>query len=165
VTNHFYVIDPQGVAHTRSSKNRTYTHTVLIFRGPAMEAAALARAQRSTLADSIKTHATYISWSQCVDLGSRPRPIVAGDYLNQRGLEHVAKFASAEAYEASQLAWRLQCHAKDVAKGQYSKWHNAGWCGRPDLAVKLAAQETVTTKILEAQVGKPPKATKQQEAA
>lgn len=172
MTNHFFVIDPQGVAHTRSSKGRTYTHTVVFKRGALKQAGDLVFAQRSTMQDSLVTQDTYASWAQGKwgTLSAHERQDAArgrevSAYLQEQGVKHMAQFATAEAYEAYKLAHRLENHAKLVAQGYYDTYANAGWCGRADLARKLANQQSGDVLILEAQVGKPPKAPKVKEAA
>lgn len=163
MTTKFYAIDPQGIAHTRTSKSRTYTHTVVVLRGVEMQAAHLARAQRSTLAESVKTHETYIAWAKGF-YGPHDRANEigkpCGEYLQECGAKHMAQYASAEAYEAAQLARRLSLHDRNVKGGDYNTWINLGWCGRLDLARKLAAKPPYmdapeAVKILEAKTGKP----------
>jgi hypothetical protein len=169
VTNHFFVIDPQGIAHTRSSKGRTYTHTVVFVRGQAHADRKLAEALEFSAKQAPKDFEFYTS-------------LIDGSWQAASALRHPTLYADAD-YAAKQLAQdkargeqeiggldvagyvakrherALARHAEMIADGYYNTFHNAGWCGRPDLANKLAAQTAgEQVIILEAQVGKPPKA-------
>jgi hypothetical protein len=156
MTNHFYVIDPQGKAHTRSSKGRTYTHTVLSYIPPV------------TFDDQCKA----VSYALGSDSGAywktMERRATTGrldhlpDFDVERRVAEARKFIeenpSLELYMARIGANALASFEAQVERGHYDRWVSLGWQGRPDLAQKAQAQ-SARGKIFEAQVGKPPKGT------
>jgi hypothetical protein len=177
MTNHFHVIDPQGVAHTRSSKNRTYTHTVLFFRGEAYAE----RSLKSALDFATKQAPRDYRYAQARIDGRKHAEFVAkfptlyieadgtpSEYAVSERAKDIAE-GTAEIGGLDLAAYTAKCqerarasHAREVAQGYFNTWVNMGWCGRADLARKLA--ETIKgaeqVKILEAQVGKPTKPVK-----
>jgi hypothetical protein len=85
--------------------------------------------------------------------------------MAKEAAEHAERLGglTVEQYTERALAEVRADHAADVAKGEYSKFFNVGWCSRLDLARKLADGGHRFTNpekvvILEAVRGKPDKA-------
>ena len=171
-TNHFHAIDPQGVAHTRSTK-RTYSHTVVVRLGDAYAARMLANSLKHTAAQAPKDYAFHQSvidrsWHY-IDgkVGGTlryPNSTSEADMLADTA-KHTAELdgRTVEQYTADALDAVRKSHAEDAAKGYFSNFINVGWCGRLDLAMKLANGGHRYTNpqnviVLEAVAGKPPKA-------
>lgn len=160
----FTAIDPNGTTHTRTSDARTYTHTVVYQRS---------KAEALT---SAKSGAEYDGRNYDYDVakanGTHPHVnyvAAASAYHSSYSAEHIAKaqenqrnenarliaaataiveaFPTKEAYVAAMVAGRIA----DVEATDFTIWHNLGWCGRPDLAAKLAAK-TPGAVILKAEV-------------
>jgi len=154
MTNHFFVVDPQGKAHTRSSKGRTYTHTVLSYIPPV------------TFEDQCKeigwtmgqnSDGYWKSVKRVADTGVLDHiPDFDPERRVQEARDFIAENPSLELYMARIGASALARFENKVEGGHYDRWVNQGWCSRADLAQKLQAQHG--GKIYEAQVGKPPKA-------
>jgi hypothetical protein len=145
--------DANGNVHTRKS-HRVYTHTVVVQNGRdvaidyAKRAQAtdrrdaeyyfgiVARGEEAFIAEGLGRHAS---------LG---RAYFAKEYA--RSVERAAEMGSPDQYVATRYAER---HAT-IEATDWTLWHNVGWCGRFDLAQKLAAQQTgrVAIAILEAKV-------------
>lgn len=156
MANHFFAIDPQGKAHTRTSKDRTYTHTVLSYIPAATEADLVKAVERR-----VACYGSYWSYEAAM---AQP-----GHYEAKYGARHpelaerarveaaafLAQYPTNEAYMAHLGAVALADFDKSVANGEFDVWVSQGWCGRPDLALKLAVNGG---QVFEAQVGKPPKA-------
>jgi hypothetical protein len=170
VTNHFHAVDPQGRIHTRNSKGRTYAYTVVVRVGrtkvdryyAAIEAAGVDAGQSydRTVDESKGVFPQRELWRGAAALKNWQD--FAIEYLKDpEGYGDGRDAAIAKAI----------AHAREVAEdyeaeGRWDRYENAGWCSRADLAQKLAAQtigEQVV--ILDAVVGKPPKAQKAQKVA
>src|SRR5687768_8328158 len=100
MTNHFFAVDPQGRAHTRSSKGRTYTHTVVFLRGQAFAARELESLIASARRDAPKTYAYEVdcaagqgdkNWGFRMRDDSRAQSI-------REGQEFLATYPTVEAY-------------------------------------------------------------------
>ena len=162
MTNHFYAIDPQGLAHTRSSQRRTYTHTVVFLRGPAKQAADLAQALAYAAKQAPETYAWYVGMTDGTEEAATKRrypDLYAQAHYDAEKAKYTAKLAgrTVEQFTADEIERARTSHAKSVAAGYYNTFHNAGWCGRYDLAQKLAGQTAGNVFILEALIGKPAK--------
>lgn len=159
----FLATAPDGSIHTRTSENRRYTHTVVARRN---YADALAHADRLIDADGDN----FRFWSAI---------IAAGGYYARRKLPRPARYTEEQfaAHEAKEVAdakeriggaptetiykvmkrdQRLADLAERKANGAFEVYFNCGWCGRLDLAQKLAASEQakgyLDVTILEARV-------------
>lgn len=154
----FFAIDPQGVEHLRTSKNRIYTHTVIVLRG-----AAHLEAQRPKLADIVARNNK--SWDRIENEAKGIFPN-AEQWRGPKALASWQAFAiewmtkhTREGALAEAIAHDDKVFKARVASGRDLVYENAGWCGRLDLARKLADQmrknsfEAVV--ILEAQVKQP----------
>jgi hypothetical protein len=159
--NHFHAIDPQGNAHTRSSATRVYTHMVVIKLGQVYADRKLAERIEHTKKQGPKDYRFYLS-------------VIDGTWFTKNGwainsadqAKYTAKLAgrTLEQYMADRLAQLQVEWNKEVAIGEYDRYGSLGWCGRHDLAQKLASkggaagyQGVESIVILEAQVGKPMK--------
>ena len=179
MTNHYHAIDPSGDVHTRSSKaGRVYTHTVVTR--PSYEWALMAAKSK----DWAKTDRRNLEYYDTIAQGRDPYPRqcyrqnhpekwtpeqieeerIAVEAENRKRVEdaiaHVANRTVAQ-YLADKQAERIARVEGLKAKGYYNDWQNAGWCGRPDLAQKLAQAEkakkhVAEVAILEALPGKAP---------
>ena len=129
---------PNGEVITRTTAC-TYTHVVVYTIS---EAKAMAAAWTPEIERQERKNFSY--YSHCATgqhEHTRPRADAPQWEINnaatcrRNGAEILAQFPTVEAYLAGQKA-RNEGHArKQIDAG----WHIAGWCGRPDLASKLAA--------------------------
>ena len=150
--NKHQAIDPAGKVHTRNSASRIYTHTVVAHRNYQRE---LAEAQKAYNGRS------HFDWYSKRAKGQIDR----NQWENDE--QYAAKVADAQAeaikklngtttladYEAMLIAQQIAQVEKNKAAGAYEEWLNMGWCGRRDLAVKLAGScdgWRINPRILEA---------------
>lgn len=147
----FLAIDSLGAEHTRSSA-RVYTHTVVVMYDYEV-AVARAIASHGTKS-AIDASRRNFDYDVLIATGSDPYPesnwknvdgVVVKTVDADRQAIRVAKHIEAieggfEAYRGRELAKSLAWIEEAKAGGKYSKWSNAGFCGRLDLAHKLAAQ-------------------------
>lgn len=132
----FTAVDPNGFEHVRTSDRRHYSHTVVYQRD---KAAHEARAKKRH-AQHIDTGRYYL---QCIAKGFHESLMQFDHYAKDQGRHDAdvkdayAKLAgctTAESYAAAMVANELlKLDAED-----WSAYWNAGWCGRYDLAQKLA---------------------------
>ena len=144
----FLATDPAGNTHKRTSQSRTYAATVVVREGTAtaerkFEAAEPDHQKRdaddfafflqmSTL-DGVKQWHKKGGWTHASEADMQ------ADVA--RYSERLEGCATAAEYVALQAAERRAAFEKAKAAGAYERWLNAGWCGRSDLALKLAAQQ------------------------
>ncbi len=156
--NKFTATDAAGVVHTRTSDNRTYSHTVVVLPSYEFD---LARANRADLKSEARTFAYY----QAIAAGNDPYPgrcfrsESRGDSAESIAEEQarvaaenakrvadaqavVAATPTAEAYSAAEKAKRVAHVEQYMAAGYFETWQNVGWCGRRDLAASLARKMT-----------------------
>lgn len=159
-TKHF-VIDPAGVKHTRTSESRKYSHTV-VYQDSYEHAKLMAVAKdwektdRSNFAyylSHVNGTSVYLAkktWETDEQHAARVAREVADAETRLNGCRDV------ESYLAMEQAQRLAAVEEKQAKGGFDRWCNAGWCGRIDLAHKLADKWTgpayLNTTILDAQI-------------
>ncbi|MBZ9847206.1 hypothetical protein LB565_04285 [Mesorhizobium sp. CA14] len=143
----YTAIDPNGEEHKRTTADRTYTHTVVYQRS---KDAAIARAK-----DARKGH---------VDSGNYYLGCVRdGHYANLMKFEHYRTDAARQASDAADAAAKMAGrtaeeyadakvaeHLAAIEATDWTVYHNAGWCGRHDLALKLAAKIGPSAVILPA---------------
>lgn len=135
----YFAIDPNGVEHTRSSA-RTYSHTVFFQRS---KAAALADVNSpATIKQDRKNGQWYLD---CIANGRHESLMHFDHYAKNldeqardvaRAKEKMAGYADAADY-AEKLRLEAVAH---IEAADWTKWYNAGWAGRLDLAHKVAAQ-------------------------
>lgn len=134
--------DANGVEHTRKTE-RAYTHTVVFQRSKdaAIERAnadvarntAHAREQFHHAAASIEENKAFLRAKRCDILC---RDDVYATKMQDEGKAFVVQFGTPEGYAAAKLAEALAA----IEATDWTIWHNAGWCGRRDLALKLAGK-------------------------
>jgi len=144
----YIAIDSLGAKHTRTT-NRTYTHTVVVMES---YEDAVAQAHASHAANLKGAYKKDFDYRVAIATGNDPYPtrkwvdgIESVDAECQALRVADAKEAvdgGFDAYVARNLASKLQYVEGRKARGWFSKWLNLGWCGRADLAQKLAAKYT-----------------------
>lgn len=145
----YFAIDANGKKHTRKSE-RGYSHTV-VYQSIKSEDMAWA-----TSSDWRKTDGENYDYSAaCIKNGKHMNLMGFAHYQNDTGrhAKHVAESIDFIRGAKSREEFMSDRQAERVASVEardYSVWHNAGWCGRLDLAQKLAAKHT-GAKILEVQ--------------
>lgn len=145
----YFAIDANGKKHTRNSE-RAYTHTVVYqsIKSEGMDCA-LSPEWRKT---EKKNYDYSVS---CIENGKHKNLMSFEHYRNDAARhakdveESVDFLRGAKSFEEFAEARKAERVAAVEAR-DYSIWHNAGWCGRLDLAQKLAAKYT-GAKILEVQ--------------
>lgn len=158
--NHYHATH-DGFTFTRSSQNRTYTHVVITRVDHAQSIAdAVRRAGDdwdlnldywTSVANGTDGHADHYA---------KTNPQYAQE-RQQDAREQLARGRDAYIEEARQRSAKRLASCDPFGRGYH--WGDIGWCGRPDLAVKLANGKQWLggeRKILEAVAGKPPKAVK-----
>jgi hypothetical protein len=137
----FTATAPHGETFTRTSENRTYTHMVIVRR--------TIEGVRSDLAGDVRREQQHLARLQAridsgeVFRGRAPQTQEWADGWVRKYTEELipAVQAKLEAFEQNP---------------QPGPWKSAGWCGRADLAQKLASKERVAgaeVQILEAVAG------------
>lgn len=161
MTKHIYTaIDIDGIEHKRTSTSRgegkPYSHTVVV-KGGYERAMAGATGDWHPKQDA-RNYAYYVAISEGNDPHARLtvyKSLARGDTqeaidaeIAYNDRENTRRFEEAKAevgnhtvqsYIAAQLAERIAHVEARKAAGEFDTWHNAGWCGRLDLAQKLAA--------------------------
>ena len=172
----YLAIDSLGAEHTRSSA-RVYTHTVVIMRdyGRMVANAKAYHASKEAIASQTRA----FNYELSIATGNDPHPehdyVKVGERFERAFTEasaarqalRVAKSTAAiegglEGFRARRLANDLGNLAERNARGEFSTWGSVGFCGRLDLAQKLAAQyvgDGTKIEILPVVVA-PPKAKK-----
>lgn len=154
----FTAIDPNGVIHTRTSKTRIYSHTVVGL--PSMQASvlyAMSKQNRKLFADNYAYHAAMVggtsrwlaknNWETVEAHSAR----VALD--KAKSAKELNGTTSAADYAQMKVEGMLAAIRKQEAEGYFNKYQNFGWCGRYDLAHRLAttkSEKWLDVTILEA---------------
>lgn len=132
----YFVIDANGKKHTRNSK-RTYTHVVL-YRDSKEAALRMADRKDMHLVDNFWYHHAFLDGSSKW-LARRDWETDTG--YNARVNEEIERSRKALRGCKTPDEWHavLRQEAIDrINARDYDQWHAEGWCGRHDLAVKLA---------------------------
>jgi hypothetical protein len=132
----YLAIDPDGVKHKRRS-DRTYTHTV-VYKGGYARAVASVEDQAWAITDQNN----YRYYLDIVEgrTGKAPWETEAQHEARKGDAAgHLAGCQCAADYIAKCKAHRLARIEANRAEGKYDTWQNAGWCGRSDLAQKVAS--------------------------
>jgi len=148
MTTKYFVIDPNGVKHTRTTKNRTYTHTVLAR--PSYELTLAAVSDRSH-PETIRTETSNYQYFRAY-LDGTSKYLVKPDWQKDEAAfavkcereianakANIGDCTTVEQYRAKLLQEAIDRVESAKAQGYYETWQDKGWCGRHDLAVKLAA--------------------------
>lgn len=135
-------VDPNGTKHTRNSEKRTYTHTVVAR----MSQVEHTRASISPMAR--KTHRSnfdyYLKWVDR-DPKTIERPHWRSEEKHQEHLKreienaenHLKGIRDRDQWVEMRVQEDLDVIKQRIAKGYYEVYHNQGWCGSYDLALKL----------------------------
>lgn len=144
----FTATDPNGFEHKRTSDRRSYTHTV-VYR----------RSEKDYVEQAIANHRLNVSTGEwllaCVANGKHASLMGFKHYAEDEArhaadvVDSVEKLGGAK--NAVEYADKLVTeHVAELKKRDWNTYWNAGWCGRRDLAEKLAAKFGPTALILEA---------------
>lgn len=135
----YIAIDPAGQLHTRKTE-RVYTHTVL-FKYSYEDQMREANRDQSVDGDNWEFSCRMVEWGG-VYRGKREkwhsdeeiaRNLATNEALKAKANNRAEAIANGRAERVAHIEARK-------AAGFYEKWVNAGWCGRLDLAQKLAAK-------------------------
>jgi hypothetical protein len=136
----FSAVDPAGEIHRRNSKTRDYLFTVVAQ--PSFEDA-MVRARQAHQGDVIEYKALQKILAAGVGASKYPGQAWATSLLiTQEEFDRaVTKVGgvSLEQYRYAQQGERINAVIEREQQGYYRRWKNLGWCGRRDLADKLAA--------------------------
>lgn len=123
---------PDGTIITRRT-DRTYTHVVVCQTDPA-------KRLDGWLRNAELSHRKCNFDFMCQEAGPDAK---YGTYRSEKELAEYKRVAAMghEAWRNEAIARVHKEHADWVAAGGPSKWLLCGWCGRPDLAQKLAAKD------------------------
>lgn len=133
--NKHFIIDPNGQKHTRNSENRTYSHCVMVRDSYEL---ALQRAARKSSEESDVRDYTYYA-----ALVAGTHPHCKFDDAGRMITSAKAKLngcTSVEEYVAQEREGRIRSVEGAKAIGKFDAYGVYGWCGRRDLAEKLAAK-------------------------
>lgn len=119
--------DANGAIHTRKSE-RGYSHTV-VYRNVKSEV--MAQMQD---AGWVKTDRSNYDYSVKLATGNHTWTCVTEKEIAKA--KAIVENFTKEEYVADELAKRIA----SAENYDYTTWFNAGWCGRLDLAQKLAAK-------------------------
>lgn len=150
----YFATDADGYVHTRNS-DRVYTHTV-VFKGGYERAMKMAKDPFHAKTDK-KNFGYYSSLADGSHEHAHPRAF--NDYHPSYTAEQIAGFKESEKREIEKRiadaraaieghtveSYCNKLHVERIARveahkaaGDFDRWLNAGWCGRPDLAQTLA---------------------------
>lgn len=133
----FTATDPNGTVHTRTSKNRIYTHTVVYQRS---KAAAIESA-KAMHKQHLETGRYLLD---CIANGKHLSLMKFGHYANDAGrhardVEDAKRSLRGLTTPEGYAAWMVADALEKIEASDWSQYWNAGWCGRLELAQKLAA--------------------------
>jgi len=135
----FLATDPSGVVHKHVSKDRAYVAAV-VYQHDKSAAYSNARGEAN-----FKAHAKTGHWYlDCVENGKHLSLMQFKHYADDTerqaqdvadSLKQLAGAATPQEYAAARVAEDVEA----LDKIDWNKWLCAGWCGRADLAQKLAS--------------------------
>ncbi len=139
-----------GQTFKRTSESRTYTHMVVwmpSFEAEMVRAVATA-ADAKWLKQTAKDYAYYAQTIAIGAGGTRHSTYANGAPCSwevkqddvDRAVAAIAGATSVDEYIAAQQARLIDTVRAHSRNGRYRSWTDMGWCGRPDLAQKLAGQ-------------------------
>ena len=152
--------DTAGTVHKRTTASRIYTHTVVV-KGGYNRAMSHALSSDHTMQDERKfALETLIATGHdpcpdrvwlAVERGDKPADIVAEAVrVAERNAKRLTDAKAiieghkVETYCAAERVKRVADVGIRKAAGEFDTWRNAGWCGRLDLAQKLANSQCAT---------------------
>lgn len=143
----FTATDAAGRVHTRTSDRREYTHTVVFLPSFALD---MARADRDRGHDGEDWDfaCRMVAWGGVFN-GVR-KPWATDEQIAAELADYTAKaskYTSREEAITGRRAKRVAFVNERKEAGYYATWQNAGWCGRLDLAQKLAARTNDAAKV------------------
>ena len=162
----YFAIDPAGVKHTRSSLSRVYSHTVVLrqsYEHDIAAAEAKDNAQqdrhnwdyyvailtgRDPFPERPMTTPTMTPAKRDAEIGRAARR--NADKLANAKKEIGNPYLGLDAYLSRKHTERIALVERRRAEGYYDRWHNAGWCGRRELAEKLLASQRACAWVAEA---------------
>lgn len=183
MTTH-YTAQLDNVTFTRSTQNRTYTHCVAYRKDIALERAQAERNANERWDTNLQYHQDLVSGKSPAHItpatgfhasygaaDAQGNPTVKyAEYVAKQNLRHAETVARAQAeLDRGRIATVLSDLAVFDARVATSSIvssdgkdfiYEAGWCGRPDLAQKLAAQYSRAVILDAVVVAKPAKASK-----
>ncbi len=160
----YFAIDPCGVTHTRTSATRLYTHTVVAL--PSAQNAILSakspgmRAHHkrnfSYYADKVRGTSRWLQRNSWESEEKHNARVLAESEAAEAELDGCD---TADQYADMLIAATLARIADATRAGHFEAYQNMGWCGRADLAAKLAAKTqgqayyvAASVRVLDAQV-------------
>lgn len=146
--NKYFVIDANGKKYTRNSK-RTYTHVVL-YRESKDASLRLAGRRDTFLDDNYWYHHAFIDgssqWLERKPWETEDNYKARVEYVVERSRKALRGAKTPEEWHEAIKEERIaRIEAKD-----FSQWYVEGWCGRHDLAVKLAHKTACRELVVEA---------------
>lgn len=150
----FVAVDPNQVAHTRTSQSRTYTHCIVVrlsepyARRMAEEAGsggivASNFAHYQALIAGTSSFSAKGSWETDEYHQARVASDIDRAKQHLKGAETLAEYRARLRYDA------IQAHVEAVAAGRFTQYSAVAWAGRPDLAEAQVRQYTGKARIAE----------------
>ena len=144
----YIAVDPAGVTHKRTTKDRTYTNTVVRKGG---YQTAIRMAYEASTPKILQSDFRYYS---AIVAGNNPYPArnwagtpegaAQAAQEDAKRLEEAKKAlmgaTTLDAYCALCCNRRLAQVEEARVAGEYDRWDNLGWQGRPDLAQGIASK-------------------------
>ena len=140
--NTFTAIDPNGKTHTRTSKTRTYTHTVVgLLSSTKATLAAMSPEARKLHRSNFKYHMAFVDgtsqWPSRNTFETELAHLERTQRDKERSAVELDGCDNAEDYVNMKIVQAHRGIREAVARGYYDTYQNLGWCGRADLAAKL----------------------------
>jgi ribosomal protein S18 len=155
----YTAIDPNGVIHKRTTESRKYSHTVVALRSKdwALKAAVSKEMNRHHVSNFSHYSEFLNGTSRFLERRSwqtKEQHQEAMENDIQRARDALQGDMTVEDYIARKQREDLEAVEKADQCGAFTSYSNLGWCGRLDLAQKLASKENggywIKTVILEA---------------
>lgn len=157
----FTATDSNGFVHKRSTESRAYTHTVVVRGGYQHDLAGAAdkawdksmvsnfeyylaiAEDRSPYYPTKRYRAENPAGWTAEQIAEEEAYLTAGDAESKAKAVREVEGHTVRSYVDAQRRDRIAAVEAKKAEGHYEKWLNAGWCGRLDLADKLAAKHRI----------------------
>ena len=141
----FTAIDPNGKTHTRTSKTRTYTHTVVgLPSSTKATLAAMSPEMKAYHRSEFKFRMGFLDgtskWLTKRDWESEEQYLERSQRDREKAAIELDGCETAQDYENMKIVQAHRRIREKMAAGYYDTYQNFGWCGRPDLAAKLKAR-------------------------
>ena len=140
--NTFTAIDPNGKTHTRTSKTRTYTHTVVgLPSSTKATLAAMSPEARKLHRSNFKYRMAFVdgtsTWLARNTYETEVQYLKRTQRDKERSAVELEGCDNAEDYVNMKIVQDHRGIRDAMARGYYDTYQNLGWCGRADLAAKL----------------------------